>query len=228
MTLDAEIQTVLSAPCTSNWLKMALELALSRDCIDVANDANVLLRLLDRRAAEKLGLAIPDADQTDDQLTATGATAGTLPALESMRLAFQVIRHLTRNAEACDDYVIMHGFDNDLLTLSRRCSDCAEHIAESFVKQPAERWPLEYALRDLEWLVANDAGMLPDPDAALTLKSQIGAHLETMGSKQSCVGQQGCQVVTSSPTCQRFDLDQKSHLVTFGQAPVAGSAPLLR
>ena len=41
------IARVLSDPCASLWLKQALRSALNRDPVDAANDAEVLLRLLD-------------------------------------------------------------------------------------------------------------------------------------------------------------------------------------
>ncbi|HGA2320763.1 TPA: hypothetical protein ACIRVE_005387 [Pseudomonas putida] len=56
ISADVEIQAVLKSQEASHWLKQALEAALSRDFVDVANDAEVLRDLLDRRAFEKLGL----------------------------------------------------------------------------------------------------------------------------------------------------------------------------
>ena len=41
------IARVLSDPCASFWLKQALRSALTRDPVDAANDAEVLLCLLD-------------------------------------------------------------------------------------------------------------------------------------------------------------------------------------
>lgn len=49
MSIDSEIQSVISAPTTSGWLRRSLEQALSRDCVDAANDAEVLYELLARR-----------------------------------------------------------------------------------------------------------------------------------------------------------------------------------
>jgi len=43
-----EVEQVLSDPAAS-WLKDALPSALDRDPVDVANDAEVLFRLLDER-----------------------------------------------------------------------------------------------------------------------------------------------------------------------------------
>lgn len=62
MSIEVEIQTLLVSPDTSLWLKQALESALLRDCVDVANDANVLLDLLDRRVAEMLDVALKTTD----------------------------------------------------------------------------------------------------------------------------------------------------------------------
>ncbi|MGE8063871.1 hypothetical protein [Pseudomonas sp. NPDC089569] len=49
MTIDDEIQKVLSSPGTSYWLRQSLQQALDRDCVDAANDAEYLSELLDRR-----------------------------------------------------------------------------------------------------------------------------------------------------------------------------------
>ncbi|WP_339534591.1 hypothetical protein [Pseudomonas hunanensis] len=46
---EQEIQKVLSDPGTSNWLRDALSLALSLDCVDAVNDAEYLQRILTRR-----------------------------------------------------------------------------------------------------------------------------------------------------------------------------------
>ncbi len=43
------IEEVLRDPAASLWLKAALRTALERDPVDAANDAEVLLRLLDAR-----------------------------------------------------------------------------------------------------------------------------------------------------------------------------------
>jgi hypothetical protein len=43
------LDEVLSDPSASPWLKHALRWALERDPVDVANDAEVLARLLDKR-----------------------------------------------------------------------------------------------------------------------------------------------------------------------------------
>jgi hypothetical protein len=50
--LDADLPTIediLSDPAASLWLKAALRTALDRDPVDAANDAEMLLRLLDAR-----------------------------------------------------------------------------------------------------------------------------------------------------------------------------------
>jgi hypothetical protein len=44
------LQQVLDSPSTSNWLKNALRSAIQRDCVDAANDAEVLAALLRRHA----------------------------------------------------------------------------------------------------------------------------------------------------------------------------------
>lgn len=43
------LEEVLRDPAGSLWLKDALRSALARDPVDAANDADVLVRLLDRR-----------------------------------------------------------------------------------------------------------------------------------------------------------------------------------
>ena len=48
------IDEVLADPSASFWLRNALLAALSRDPVDAANDAEVLVRLLDRRWREIL------------------------------------------------------------------------------------------------------------------------------------------------------------------------------
>ncbi len=48
------IEEVLSDPAASFWLLEALRSALSRDPVDVANDSDVLARLLDRRCRQIL------------------------------------------------------------------------------------------------------------------------------------------------------------------------------
>ena len=49
MAEKCEIEFVLSDPAASFWLKEALRSALDRDPVGVANDAEVLFRLLDER-----------------------------------------------------------------------------------------------------------------------------------------------------------------------------------
>jgi hypothetical protein len=55
MNPDDEIQAVLNAPCTSAWLRQALETALKRDCVDAVNDAERLTELLSARFDRVLG-----------------------------------------------------------------------------------------------------------------------------------------------------------------------------
>lgn len=56
MSIDSEIQSVISAPTTSGWLRRSLEQALARDCVDAANDAEVLYELLARRCGGYLSV----------------------------------------------------------------------------------------------------------------------------------------------------------------------------
>ncbi|MCO2275025.1 hypothetical protein FA378_10995 [Pseudomonas aeruginosa] len=64
MSINEEIQSVLSNPETSYWLKNSLANALQRDCVDAANDAKMLNDLLTRRCDEALnaGSALLCAD----------------------------------------------------------------------------------------------------------------------------------------------------------------------
>ncbi len=45
---------ILADPTASHWLKNALQTALARDPVDAANDADLLARLLESRAAQML------------------------------------------------------------------------------------------------------------------------------------------------------------------------------
>lgn len=45
-----EIESVLNDPTTSHWLRNSLDASLGRDPIDAAFDAEMLLRLLNKRA----------------------------------------------------------------------------------------------------------------------------------------------------------------------------------
>lgn len=45
-TIFEQIGAVLTSNCASNWLKSALATALTRDCEDAANDAELLAKLL--------------------------------------------------------------------------------------------------------------------------------------------------------------------------------------
>jgi hypothetical protein len=49
------ISEVLASPTTSYWLKDALRTALNRDCVDAANDAEVLAVILRTYANQTLG-----------------------------------------------------------------------------------------------------------------------------------------------------------------------------
>ena len=57
MAINEEIQAVLSNPGTSDWLKCSLEKAIHRDCVDAANDAELLHDLLNRRCDAVLNAA---------------------------------------------------------------------------------------------------------------------------------------------------------------------------
>lgn len=59
MAIESEIQAVLDSPDGSDWLKHCLRTALARDCVDAANDAQVLSELLDRLTASRLGVTLP-------------------------------------------------------------------------------------------------------------------------------------------------------------------------
>ncbi len=56
--IDREIREVLNSPVASSWLKEALGRALERDCVDAANDAEVLLDLLNKRCEEAFKVSI--------------------------------------------------------------------------------------------------------------------------------------------------------------------------
>lgn len=51
-----EIEKVLTDPCASKWLKQALTTAVQRDCVDAANDAWVLEKLLHERLVRIQGM----------------------------------------------------------------------------------------------------------------------------------------------------------------------------
>ncbi len=53
--MSATISEVLASPCTSYWLRGALETALSRDSLDAARDAELMASLLRARCTELLG-----------------------------------------------------------------------------------------------------------------------------------------------------------------------------
>ena len=50
MPKDEEIRQLLGDPSLSDWFKRALRLAMERDPVDAANDADLLAVVLDRRA----------------------------------------------------------------------------------------------------------------------------------------------------------------------------------
>ena len=52
-----KIEDVLRDPAASFWLKHALKTALERDPVDAANDAEILLQLLDARLRTLLHIA---------------------------------------------------------------------------------------------------------------------------------------------------------------------------
>lgn len=49
-----EITAVLACPVTSFWLRQSLEQAITRDCVDAANDAEHLSKLLSARCCSKV------------------------------------------------------------------------------------------------------------------------------------------------------------------------------
>ena len=55
MSIQEEIQAVITAPETSHWMRDALIAASLRDPVDAANDAEVLSDLMSRRCAQLLG-----------------------------------------------------------------------------------------------------------------------------------------------------------------------------
>lgn len=57
MSPDEEIQSVIASPTSSNWLRKALDESLLRDCVDAANDAELMSELLSRRCAVICGEA---------------------------------------------------------------------------------------------------------------------------------------------------------------------------
>jgi len=48
------IEQILADPAASDWLKAALQSALSRDPVDAANDAEVLAKVLDHWCRQML------------------------------------------------------------------------------------------------------------------------------------------------------------------------------
>lgn len=58
MSINDEIQQVLSNPTSSSWLRQSLEAAIKRDPVDAAGDVEVLADLLGRRADQALNDAM--------------------------------------------------------------------------------------------------------------------------------------------------------------------------
>ena len=54
-TVDDEISAVVGSLSTTYWLRQALQSALTRDCVDAANDAEQLSDLLSRRCEQLSG-----------------------------------------------------------------------------------------------------------------------------------------------------------------------------
>ncbi len=57
------IESMLADAAASIWFKTSLQDALKRDPIDAANDADVLARLLHRRAEQELGRVIRNSSR---------------------------------------------------------------------------------------------------------------------------------------------------------------------
>lgn len=51
-TLEEELADVRSNPCSSYWLKRAVEELLKRDCLDASIDAEILNRIM-KKVVEK-------------------------------------------------------------------------------------------------------------------------------------------------------------------------------
>lgn len=68
MSIENEIQALIASPDTSEWLRNALMAALPRDSVDAANDAETLLRFLDRRATEKVEAALATVTHSPEGL----------------------------------------------------------------------------------------------------------------------------------------------------------------
>lgn len=65
MPSDEEIRQILKGPGTSNWLKTALSLALSRDPVDAVNDAELLALVLRHRAEQISAAAKAELEARD-------------------------------------------------------------------------------------------------------------------------------------------------------------------
>lgn len=46
---DAEVMAMMADPATSEWVRQVLRTAMQRDCVDAANDAEVVAAVLARR-----------------------------------------------------------------------------------------------------------------------------------------------------------------------------------
>jgi len=49
--IDDVITSILASPASSEWLRQSLTQALTRDCVDAANDAELLSDLLIRKCS---------------------------------------------------------------------------------------------------------------------------------------------------------------------------------
>jgi hypothetical protein len=58
------VEAILADPTASTWLKNAVQTALSRDPVDAANDAEILMGVLESRAARVL--AEPGVKHSND------------------------------------------------------------------------------------------------------------------------------------------------------------------
>jgi hypothetical protein len=58
MSSDQEIQAIIQDPSTSYWLRDALNTAMLRDPLDVANDAEYLCLIFAKRAQERAAQAM--------------------------------------------------------------------------------------------------------------------------------------------------------------------------
>jgi hypothetical protein len=66
--VDEEIRAVIASPGTSFWLRKALEEALTRDCVDAANDAELLSEILARRCDAVVARSPEGLEVCDSQI----------------------------------------------------------------------------------------------------------------------------------------------------------------